>query len=76
MKILKRASWEYKFTCNGCKSELEAEPSDVRIDYPDHEENSFYVNCVVCVKAHIIKDDDVPNDIKNMAQNYFLCIWI
>ena len=71
MKILKRVSWKHVFTCTGCKSELEAEPSDVRVGRfgcYDEFETKYYVKCAVCKEVHFLKDGKVPTDIQNGAK--------
>ena len=75
MKVLKRVPWSYKFTCSGCKSELEAEPWDVRVDEfggcgygGERGDTEFYVTCVVCGDDHIIKRKHVPTDVQNGAK--------
>ena len=75
MKVIKRVPWSHKFTCRGCKSELEAEPNDVRfgefgaVAYAGESgEMKFYVRCTVCESDHILKDSVVPQDIANGAK--------
>lgn len=73
MKILKRRPWGHKFTCRGCKSELEAEPSDVRLGrfgggYCESGDLKYYVTCAVCGTDHTIADSKVPQDVQNGAK--------
>ena len=73
MKVLKRVPWSHKFTCKGCKSVLEAEPSDVRLGefgacMGDSGEMKYYVTCTVCGDDHVLKDSQVPQDVQNGAE--------
>ncbi len=83
MKILKRNDWSHRFTCTGCKSELLAEPDDIKAgtfggSYCETGDLAWYVECVVCGTDLILDGHAsakpksavfIPADIKNRAQN-------
>ena len=59
MKILKRVDITYKFTCEKCTSELEAEASDLMYRYVelrDSGSSKYYFECAVCKHEHVARD--------------------
>jgi topoisomerase IA-like protein len=71
MKVLKKKAWSLKFTCKGCKAELEAEPSDVRVGefgIYDEFETRYYVVCPECSTSHHLNENKTPRDVLNGAK--------
>lgn len=75
MKVIKRVPWSHQFTCRGCKSVLEAEPSDVRLGEfggvayaGESGEMRFYASCSVCGTNYFFKNGSLPQDIQNDAK--------
>lgn len=71
MKIIKKAdtsAWRYKFTCNKCDTELEADGSDlIHKHYPGGDSRDPYpssdvytVICPVCAESRNVPDKDIP----------------
>lgn len=51
MKIIEYHPWKFAFTCAGCKSELEAEAKDVKVESVgcfDEFETVYSVACTQC----------------------------
>lgn len=74
MKVLKRVPWSYVFTCEGCKSELEAEPVDVdfsRMGSFDEFEDTYTVKCEVCRRGHKLDEDIISDEVKNAARKRY-----
>lgn len=71
MKVIKRVPWSLKYTCTGCKSELEIEPSDVlvgRFGCFDDYETRYYVKCTVCGTEKYLNEKNVPTNVLRDAR--------
>lgn len=73
MKIIKRVPWGLKFTCIGCKSELECEADDVKYGVSGLDaEGGYYCDCPVCgQQKNLGWGKGVPNAILNKARDAF-----
>ncbi len=72
MKIVEAKPFQYPFTC-ACGSKLVAEAGDVRyaefgVASTGNFQWNYYVNCPVCARDRRLKFDEVPPNVKMLAQ--------
>lgn len=69
MKIIKRVPWGLKFTCSGCKSELECEAEDVKYGVSGMDaDGGYYCDCAVCGQQKDLGyGRNIPSSILNKA---------
>lgn len=72
MKVLKKKSWAWVFTCEGCGSKLEAEMSDVEIgyfngSYCEEGDREYCVSCPECGELAIVPETKLTTAVTNAA---------
>jgi hypothetical protein len=80
VKVLKRvdySDWRHRVRCPRCTSELEAEPSDVRAQHHEGDNDprtpspayyTYHCTCAVCHQDLVIAKDDVPAAMQHFLQ--------
>lgn len=78
MKIIKQvdvSNWTYRFTCQDCDSELEADHNDIKSGGDGHGGVEFYVYCSICHTKTDVNTEDVPKalqiKVKNKSSSYY-----
>ena len=66
VRVVKEVPWQWRFTCQQCRSTLEAEASDICRGFfganygGDRPEPRYYVICPVCGEKNFVPDSHVP----------------
>lgn len=73
VKIVNEHPFGFEFECRGCKSQLVAEITDVKVGYfganygGDSPDREYYVSCLVCGTDRILKYNETTPKVREQA---------